>query len=340
MKTFRDLRNTLIEANFKVDTKKLQLKTAKIKNVDVYYHSEKSGSKKVRVYVKPKGVKTPEELGVYKDIKTAEKSAGEFVKLMGEDIEEGVTFLSKVVEESRRETEIEEGKFVPTPKDLNKLSDAMKLNSIQKDILFGFMSKGKVTQKYGGRAAEEVEEGALSPHSPSKKKVSGKIIAKKMQKSKTMKGFANRVAKMKTTSEWELDQILPDYVSGGDIQDLFREDIDEAVGDTSIEDGVNAYVTAINNEMMKGEFSKQYKAKQEELKARAANKYWRLEMFEFGKARSIHAFVDKETGDIYKPAGWKAPAKGPRGNITDPSYISRVSQTRHPQMGGHLYKRG
>jgi hypothetical protein len=122
------------------------------------------------------------------------------------------------------------------------------------------------------------------------------------------------------------------------VDDLVKGRIKEAVGDTTVEDGVNAYVTAVNAEMMKGEFSKQYEAKQEELKARAANKYWRLEIFEFGKARSIHAFVDKETGDIYKPAGWKAPAKGSRGNITDPSYISRVSQTRHPQMGGHLYK--
>ena len=43
--------------------------------------------------------------------------------------------------------------FMPTPKDLNRLSDAMKLNSIQKDILFSFMNKGKVTQKYAGKPA-------------------------------------------------------------------------------------------------------------------------------------------------------------------------------------------
>jgi len=33
--------------------------------------------------------------------------------------------------------------------------------------------------------------------------------------------------------------------------------------------------------------------------------------------RSVFAFVDPETGDIYKPAGWNAPAKGVRGNVTD-----------------------
>lgn len=30
---------------------------------------------------------------------------------------------------------------------------------------------------------------------------------------------------------------------------------------------------------------------------------------------SVVAFVDKVTGDIYKPASWKVPAKGIRGNV-------------------------
>jgi hypothetical protein len=30
---------------------------------------------------------------------------------------------------------------------------------------------------------------------------------------------------------------------------------------------------------------------------------------------SVFAFIDKETGDVLKPAGWKAPAKIPRGNL-------------------------
>jgi len=34
-------------------------------------------------------------------------------------------------------------------------------------------------------------------------------------------------------------------------------------------------------------------------------------------SRSAWAFVDMETGDIYKPAGWNAPAKHARGNIYD-----------------------
>jgi hypothetical protein len=36
-----------------------------------------------------------------------------------------------------------------------------------------------------------------------------------------------------------------------------------------------------------------------------------------GMSRSVWAFIDKATGDILKPASWKAPAKHARGNIFD-----------------------
>jgi hypothetical protein len=34
-----------------------------------------------------------------------------------------------------------------------------------------------------------------------------------------------------------------------------------------------------------------------------------------GKRDSIHAFIDKKTGEVYKPASIKAPAKGVRFNL-------------------------
>jgi len=40
-----------------------------------------------------------------------------------------------------------------TPKQLNQLSDAMKLNQIQKEILFNYMEDGKIKQVYGGKPA-------------------------------------------------------------------------------------------------------------------------------------------------------------------------------------------
>jgi len=44
-------------------------------------------------------------------------------------------------------------------------------------------------------------------------------------------------------------------------------------------------------------------------------------------SRSAWAFVDKETGDVYKPAGWKTPAKKtPRANIFKPdSWITGIT---------------
>ena len=97
MKSFQELRKELDEVNFKTDAKKLEISRTKIKNTEVFYHSEKKGSNKVRVWVKPKSAKTPEELGVFKDMKTAEKSANQFVKLMGEDVTEGMDFLKRVI---------------------------------------------------------------------------------------------------------------------------------------------------------------------------------------------------------------------------------------------------
>ena len=53
---------------------------------------------------------------------------------------------------------------------------------------------------------------------------------------------------------------------------------------------------------------------------------------------SIHCFVEKTTGDIYKPAGWKAPyTKGNncvRGNIYDASTFEKTDM-----HGGWLYAR-
>ena len=50
----------------------------------------------------------------------------------------------------------------------------------------------------------------------------GKEIAALMKKSKTMKGFAAKVAKMKTVTVDDLEDMLPDYVSGGDIRKMFE----------------------------------------------------------------------------------------------------------------------
>ena len=56
----------------------------------------------------------------------------------------------------------------------------------------------------------------------------GKEIAAKMMKDKSMKAFASKVAKMKTVSRDDLEKMLPDYVAGAAITKLFEEvELDE-----------------------------------------------------------------------------------------------------------------
>ena len=47
----------------------------------------------------------------------------------------------------------------------------------------------------------------------------------------------------------------------------------------------------------------------------SGRKYHKIFMCIDGKRDSIHAFIDKKTGDVYKPASVKAPAKGVRYNL-------------------------
>ena len=67
-------------------------------------------------------------------------------------------------------------------------------------------------------------------------------------------------------------------------------------------------------------------------------KYHKLIMVDSGGGRSVHAFVDKQTGEVYKSASWKAPAKGVR-------YDLRIIEQREWLLqhadwaGGYLYQR-
>ena len=55
------------------------------------------------------------------------------------------------------------------------------------------------------------------------------------------------------------------------------------------------------------------------------------------KQKSIHAFVDKNTGEVYKSASWKSPAKGVRYNLLDKK--SREQCYRLADWAGsYLYK--
>ena len=53
--------------------------------------------------------------------------------------------------------------------------------------------------------------------------------------------------------------------------------------------------------------------------------------------RCVEAFIDRQTGDIYKPAGWNKPAKGVRYNLLDEESLQLCFKHLDP-FGGHLYK--
>lgn len=55
-----------------------------------------------------------------------------------------------------------------------------------------------------------------------------------------------------------------------------------------------------------------------------------------GNQRSVHCFIDKATGDVYKAAGWKAPAPHVRGNIV--TGFDDIA-ARFDWAGGYLYLR-
>ena len=66
-------------------------------------------------------------------------------------------------------------------------------------------------------------------------------------------------------------------------------------------------------------------------------KYHKIIMECENGSRSVHAFVDKKTGEVYKSASWKSPAKGVR-------YDLRIIEQREWLLenadwaGGYLYK--
>jgi hypothetical protein len=65
-------------------------------------------------------------------------------------------------------------------------------------------------------------------------------------------------------------------------------------------------------------------------------KYHKVILVSSGNSRSVHCFIDKNTGEVYKSATWKSPAKGVR-------YDLRIIEQREYLLknadwsGGYLY---
>ena len=69
----------------------------------------------------------------------------------------------------------------------------------------------------------------------------------------------------------------------------------------------------------------------------SGRKYHKIVQTDKSGCQSVHAFVDKKTGELYKAASFKAPAKGVRYDlrlITDREFVFKNCDW----AGGYLYK--
>ena len=83
-------------------------------------------------------------------------------------------------------------------------------------------------------------------------------------------------------------------------------------------------------------------------KIKTGKKYYKIVQMEFDtfqdrneyREGSVHAFVDKQTGQVYKPASWQAPAKHVRFDlriIKEREFLFNSNNTGW--AGGYLYLR-
>ena len=77
---------------------------------------------------------------------------------------------------------------------------------------------------------------------------------------------------------------------------------------------------------------------------REGRKYYKINQAEWRdgeyKDTSVHCFVDKKTGQVYKPAGWQKPAKHVRYDLSNPSDRERLLvEKKCSWSGGYLYLR-
>ena len=67
-------------------------------------------------------------------------------------------------------------------------------------------------------------------------------------------------------------------------------------------------------------------------------KYHKIVMEYENGSKSVHAFIDKKTGDVFKPASFKAPAKIARYNVLRTESREEMFK-RADWAGGYLYIR-
>ena len=68
----------------------------------------------------------------------------------------------------------------------------------------------------------------------------------------------------------------------------------------------------------------------------SGRKYWKVNQIDGG----VHSFVDKKTGEVYKPASWRGPTKHVRFDLRLIKDREKLHDPRFTDWaGGHLYLR-
>ena len=67
-------------------------------------------------------------------------------------------------------------------------------------------------------------------------------------------------------------------------------------------------------------------------------KYHKVIFVDGGGSRSVHCFIDKNTGDLLKSATWKSPAKGIRFNLLNEDNMEWLLENAD-WSGGYTYAR-
>ena len=71
----------------------------------------------------------------------------------------------------------------------------------------------------------------------------------------------------------------------------------------------------------------------------SGRKYHKIVQSDTSGGGAVHAFVDKKTGEVYKPASWKAPAKHVRFNLLEINSREECFE-RADWAGSYLYMPG
>ena len=164
-------------------------------------------------------------------------------------------------------------------------------NQVKADDAFHALVMKKVTN-------EEVAEAY------SKNSKSGAEVAKMMMKSKTMKGFAAKVKKMKTVTADQLDKMLPDYVSGGDIGAMFEEITEGKFGDSIIrKDFPNVWAASAKDRTILKKFHAKVDTKNYKKQKELYNKNKKAFMSGLGKEK-LSSIMKKMTVKKGPMKGW------------------------------------